>query len=200
MKTRHTVLLVLLALYALAGLSFGQTLRSLAYNTTNFTISGFTNTNALIFTNAIRVGGTTLSTNTNISALTYNTTNFTVVGWTSTNALTFANPVALPVGSGLSGLLETAEEEVRILGGLVLGANTATLQFGPGTNSFGIQFEVGVTTNGAQFGAIDFINSSVKSTTRSNLFGAPGIASIRLTNSGTVYVFTNGILASTNAP
>jgi hypothetical protein len=35
--------------------------------------------------------------------------------------------------------------------------------------------------------------------TRASIFGAPGL-SATITNSGTVYVFTNGILASTNAP
>jgi len=40
-------------LFALSGLCMAQTIRYLGYNSTNFTVQGFTNTNALTFTNPV---------------------------------------------------------------------------------------------------------------------------------------------------
>jgi hypothetical protein len=130
MKPRHTVLFALLALYVLAVPAvFGQTIKPLSYNTTNFTVIGWTNTSALTFTNAVDF-------NANVQFFSR------IDIWEVVN--------------------------------LVDGTNAA------------IDFEGGATSTSATL-------------TRSNLFGAVGLTAT-ITNGGLVFVFTNGILASTNAP
>lgn len=51
---RLFALAILAAAYlALGASAFGQTIRTLGYNTTNFTVVGYTNTNVLTFTNPV---------------------------------------------------------------------------------------------------------------------------------------------------
>lgn len=119
MKPRYIALLTLLALYALSGLCMAQTIRTLGYNSTNFIVQGWTNTNALTFSNAVALvvgsgippllttvdeevridGNLTMRANTTTLQL-GPSTNFWSIGWevgTTTNgaiitgALDFAN-------------------------------------------------------------------------------------------------------------
>jgi hypothetical protein len=124
-----------------------------------------------------------------IKPLSYNTTNFTVIGWTNTNAVTFTNPVKVPILLYNNGSIK---EE-----GIFSSGYGAYLSWEEGGIYFGV---VGSSTNVLAWdistAAVTFGNPTL---TRSNLFGAPGL-SATITNGGLVFVFTNGILASTNAP
>jgi hypothetical protein len=144
MKARHTVLFALLALYVLAVPAvFGQTIKSLSYNTTNFTVVGWTNSSPLLWTNFVQ-----FSTN-------------VVLGVGS-------GQPQLQFGTGFAGVWDTVDNEY------ILKIPTDSDP---------------VEING------QWNDPSV----RSNLFGSPGL-SATITNGGLVFVFTNGVLASTNAP
>jgi len=124
-----------------------------------------------------------------IKSLAYNTTNFTVIGWTNTNAVTFTNPVKAPDFVFPAGVLNE--------GGVFSSGFGAYLSWEESGIYVGV---VGSSTNVLAWdiftAAVSFGNPTL---TRSNLFGSPGL-SATITNDGLVFVFTNGILASTNAP
>lgn len=59
---RLFALFLLAAAYlALGASAFGQTIKYLGYNLTNYTVVGWTNTNSLLFTNPVSVGDTTIN-------------------------------------------------------------------------------------------------------------------------------------------
>jgi hypothetical protein len=149
MKPRiSTIVISILAFAALGACAFGQTVRSLAYNATNFTVVGFTNTNAIAFTN--------------------------------------------PIAATALLLQAAGEDDVKLENG------SGAFEFVTSAGSVATMAALSTSLRG--FLAFEGTNAVAnKATTRSNLFGAPGLTAT-ITNGGLVFVFTNGILASTNAP
>jgi type II secretory pathway pseudopilin PulG len=131
--------------------------------------------------------GSSWLTNTN-PPLTYDTSTFTVQGWTNTNAIAFTNPIA-----ATALLLQAAgEDDVKLENG------SGAFEFVTSVGSVATLAPLSTSLRG--FLAFEGTNAVAnKATTRSNLFGAPGLTAT-ITNGGLVFVFTNGILASTNAP
>lgn len=129
-----------------------------------------------------------------IKPLSYNTTNFTVVGWTNTNAVTFTNSLSI-----------FGPASARIVLAVEGGATNTIIAEGDGLSFYtGGAIYFYTDNSESPSGAVVFakplkFTAGAHSTTRSNLFGAPGL-SATITNGGLVFVFTNGILASTNAP
>jgi hypothetical protein len=110
-----------------------------------------------------------------IKPLSFNTTNFTVLGPID-EALRFTNSLTM---------LSASNSEAAV-----------SLEAGNAASVFWKGLQIGGEDGDA---SIEFGNITNSTLTRSNLFGSPGL-SATITNSGLVFVFTNGILASTNAP
>jgi hypothetical protein len=190
MKPRiSTIAISILALAALGACAFGQTVRSLAYNTTNFTVQGWTNTNALKFTNNVEIGNNVLTTNTNTWIITINAAGEVSQGL----AAEFFLPESTAVRGGIGAAFH--------VGGF--GGEGGALYMGDWFITADTNF-TGASTTAKIFGALDFGNSTNKAVTRTNLFGHGGITtniSVLVPGGGTNTLrFTNGILFSNSVP
>jgi hypothetical protein len=97
---RILAFIALLGFLALGPAAFGQTIRALSYNTTNFNVVGWTNTNALTLSNRLNIqpapGGTT-----NILALRISVSNNETGAYVSDsagNGLVFVHNGAISLG------------------------------------------------------------------------------------------------------
>jgi len=184
MKTPRLLTLALLAAayLALGASAFGQTIRTLGYNTTNFTVVGFTNTNALAFTNTISISNLRAPVAVSSSPVTNSApTAFSVArAGTETNT-----PSTNPVASFSGDLLES--------GAIILGVYSGDLA--GETNEAGALFTVN------NLGQAWFAD---KSTTRSNLFDSVGVSTniqfVRVGGVTNTLIFSNGILHQVTTP
>jgi hypothetical protein len=184
----------------------------LTYDPSTFTVQGWTNTNALRFTNAIEIGGTRLTTNTNLAVLTYNTTNNAVFGPTNGDSLKLTNSLLLTVTNSagqnvFAAILRRTPDDIAATNGVAIltivqgDLSTGVLAQQP---VFSVNSE-GLTPNEAFVvyadGSAFFANPE---TTRTNLFGHGGITtniSVLVPGGGTNTLrFTNGILFSNSVP
>jgi len=159
----------------------GQTIKTLGFDTTNNVVIGPTNTNALVFTNDLAFNKVAILDGIQLIFSAANTieggTNGVRIIRSPADAESTNSVPLLQIDQGVlsEGNLES-EMLFRVNSAGLAEPNIAFSVTAGGTGLFG--------------------NST---TTRSNLFGAAGL-SATITNGGLVFVFTNGILASTNAP
>jgi hypothetical protein len=163
-------LLAFLALFgflALGPAAFGQTVRNLAYDTTNWTVIGWTNTNAIIFTNRVNYSNTvrvpngaltnpsiTFSTNTinppgfyfsplSSIGLAVTRQGSVIMGW-RTNVIAIYAPITVVDGIGGDAATIRAATMSNLAGAATFTTNVQVLVTGGATNT--LQFSNGILT------------------------------------------------------
>jgi hypothetical protein len=195
---------ILAALALTVAAASAQTNIGLFYNATNFTVIGWTNTNPLTFTNAVALADQASPTKRvtfDVSGVATNTTRtLTVPDESGTVAL--INSGSTPVDAALRLYdPDNGYYPAVINAGLFAVQNYSEFKavFDPFSLTTNHVFIFPNASGTFLLSSGNLGGLANTATARSNVFGAPGL-SATITNGGLVFVFTNGILASTNAP